>query len=485
MRARLPRTPSRHPAPRAAVALTAVSAILAVAAAPALAAPVVSGEFDLPAAPGQLAPGPDGNVWITIGGFDLARVTPDGTVTTFDVPGVVGFAGVTAGPDGNLWGTYTGGVARIPPGDPTTATTFPIAGLATPRTVVTSSDGNLWTASGDRVFRISPANPAAATSFLVPDLDPRGLAAASDNHVWVADFGGTTNGRLIRVAPDGSFTATPTGGGVMDVAGGPGGAVGFTNPLADPQFVGQLPLGGPLLTSPAPGADPTGIDYAADGAFWTANFNANQLGRLAPDGSYTALAGLSPSSGPRHLTAGPDGRTLWVGLETAEKVARVTGIEPPPSGGGGGGGGGGGVPLPPVDRTAPRILRLAASPTRFRAGQRLRVPRPGRAGVATRVTVALDEPASVRLQLLRLRDGYRAGGRCRVGRAPSAKAKRCVREQSVQVRTLRVSGIRRITVTGRVGKRTLPAGRYRLRATATDAAGNRSAARTIALRIVR
>ncbi len=469
------------------LAAATVTATL-VGAVPATSAPTITGEYPLSDKPVRLATGPDGNVWATIGGVnDVARVRPDGTVTEFDLPGVAGPTGVTTGPDGNLWLTVAGAVARVPPLDPGATTTFAIPGLV-PREIVTGPDGNLWTTNGDRVLRIPPGNPAAATSFVVPDLDPRGIAASADGQLWIADFGGTTNGRVIRMAPDGTYTAIPTGGGVMDVATLPGGAVGFTNPLADPQFVGRLAPDGELRTQPTPGADPFGIAGAIDGAFWTANFAEHTLGRIGPDGSYTTLGGLSAGSGPRYLTAGPDGTTLWVGLENAERIARVSGIEPPPSGGGGGDGP---SPTPPADRrapadrTAPRILRLSAFPTRFRAGPRLRAQRAGRTGVATRVTVAVDERSTVRMQLLRVRDGYRSGGRCRVGRAPSATATRCVREQSVQVRTFRVSGTRRIIVTGRVGKRSLSPGRYRLRVVATDAAGNRSTARTISLRIVR
>jgi hypothetical protein len=51
---------------------------------------------------------------------------------------------------------------------------------------------------------------------------------------------------------------------------------------------------------------------------------------LAPDGTTTKLTGFSVSGnvGPRKITTGPN-NTLWVTLDTQEKVARVSGVEPP------------------------------------------------------------------------------------------------------------------------------------------------------------
>ena len=53
-------------------------------------------------------------------------------------------------------------------------------------------------------------------------------------------------------------------------------------------------------------------------------FGANDLLRLTTGGQQTKLTGFSAAAGPRYLTKGP-GNTLWVGLETKQKVARITG----------------------------------------------------------------------------------------------------------------------------------------------------------------
>ena len=77
-------------------------------------------------------------------------------------------------------------------------------------------------------------------------------------------------------------------------------------------------------------SDPFGITFAPDGAYWVARSQANDLLRLTPSGQTTTLTGFAPSGGvgPRKIATGPD-NTLWVTLDTPEKVARVTGVTPP------------------------------------------------------------------------------------------------------------------------------------------------------------
>ena len=73
--------------------LTTILATLAAAVllpAVATAAPAVNGEFPVTEKPGQLTQGPDGNVWVVLGGptKDLAKITPAGGVTEYDAPDI-------------------------------------------------------------------------------------------------------------------------------------------------------------------------------------------------------------------------------------------------------------------------------------------------------------------------------------------------------------------------------------------------------------
>ena len=53
------------------------------------------------------------------------------------------------------------------------------------------------------------------------------------------------------------------------------------------------------------------------------------------------------------------------------------------------------------------------------------------------------------------------------------------------LRANRAAGANRIAFSGQIGRRALKRGRYRARLVATDAAGNRSSARTVRFRVKR
>ncbi len=144
-------------------------------------------------------------------------------------------------------------------------------------------------------------------------------------------------------------------------------------------------------------------------------------------------------------------------------TARVTihDVDPGTGGGGGGAGGGGGGGLDPViDSDPPVVARVSLAPTPFSVARRATAVSAAR-GTVIRYT--LSEPAAVALRFYRARTGRRVGTLRRAGR----------------------TGRNRVAFSGRIGRRALRPGRYRLRLTAVDAAGNRSVTRTRRFRIVR
>lgn len=441
---------------------TAALAAAALTPAAAAAAPAVDGTFDLPGRPAHLTLGPDGNVWVALESAtaDFAKVEPDGRVTGYDSPQVLNPKGIDASLDGRLWVTQIGGVAHFTPADPVGARSVPIVGINDPRGIALGHDGNLWTASSDQVYRIAD-DDGRFTSFRVDGMGARGIAAGADRNMYIADFGGQ---RVVGLTTAGVVARTyRANGGPQEVAAGPGNQIAFSDPTAVPQQLGRFTTpDGPVLTTDVQGTDPFGIVFAVDDAYWAANFATSTLSRMTPDGSVTTLTGLPGASGPRYLTQGA-GSTLWVGLESARKVARVTGVVAPPAGGGGGGQG--------ADTTAPALSRLALA-------RRLRL---GRAG-GLRVT--LSEAATLTLRFERKLPGRRKAGRCvKPRRAP--KAKRCARyvKRGVQLRSVQ-QGANRERVGGRIGRRVLPVGRYRVTIVAKDAAGNVSKPAKRTLRIV-
>jgi streptogramin lyase len=407
----------------------------------ALAAPAVTGEFDLGEVPQYLTLGPDGNMWVALEGSDIARVAPDGTVKTFTVPEINTPKGITTGPDANLWVTQINGVVRFSPADPeNTGTKFEILLIGAPQAITAGPDGNLWTASQDNLFRITPAG--VSTPFPITGMGARGITVGADGRLYVADF---TGQRIVGVTTDGDPTFHPTGGGPQDVARGPapGLPVAYTNPSDEVGFVNAA---GDVQKVDVTGTDPTGLTLGDDGANWIANFPTSTLTRLAPDRTVTTLTGFSANSGPRRIATGTGG-TLWVGLETAKKIARVSGVEAPPP-----------PPEPqpqPVPQPPPQPVVDTAPPAVTRIGLARRIRR-GRAPV---VRFTLSEPAKVTVTVARRR-GHRF---VRVARKTVALA----------------AGARRIKL------RTLKLGRYRLSIVARDAAGNRAQPIVRSFRVVR
>ena len=100
----------------------------AVIASAASAAPVVNGEFALPAgetpplADNEIVEGPDGNMWVTTETNSVVRIRPNGSMTAF--PLAADAFGITVGPDNNLWASQAIGVVKD---------RSPATGTATPR----------------------------------------------------------------------------------------------------------------------------------------------------------------------------------------------------------------------------------------------------------------------------------------------------------------------------------------------------------------
>lgn len=136
-------------------------------------------------------------------------------------------------------------------------------------------------------------------------------------------------------------------------------------------------------------------------------------------------------------------------------------------------------PPPPAarDTVAPALSRLSISPRRFRARWRWR---------GARIRWRLSEPARMTLRIERVRGGYRRGKRCVARRPHSRHVRRCTRyvRAATLVRTAR-AGFTTVRFRGVPHRRRLHPGRYRLTASARDAAGNRSKPKRVRFTILR
>ena len=323
---------------RASRAIASVLVALAAAAAlsaQASAAPAVDGEFAIAGGVGtdnDIIEGPDGNMWVTLENANgVARITPAGAVTEFPLANTA--FGIAVGPDNNVWVSTTIGVIKVPPGDPGNPTAYDV-GLTDGRGIVAGPDGKMWVAGTNQLVSFGLADPEGTDdSTAIAGLAPHGMGVGSDGLLWIADG----NGRVISATAAATPTVTPydiqidASGGAQGVAGGPNGQVAYAAPTTDPQTVGRITPGGTPLKTELTASDPFGVTFAPDGAYWFARSQANDLLRLTPDGQTSMLTGFAPSGGvgPRKVATGPN-NTLWVTLDTPEKVARVTGVQAPP-----------------------------------------------------------------------------------------------------------------------------------------------------------
>ena len=121
----------------------------------------------------------------------------------------------------------------------------------------------------------------------------------------------------------------------------------------------------------------------------------------------------------------------------------------------------------------------------FRVGP----PAPVTSAAAPRGThfrYALSEAAAMSIAIEQRASGRRVGRRCRPATRRLRKRPRCTRWASRGTLSAQAAaGGNATPFSGRVGRRALRPGSYRARLRATDAAGNRSGERRVALRVVR
>lgn len=130
--------------------------------------------FQTTGSPRGITPGPDGNLWFTQPGFDrVARITPDGTITEFNLPSEESNpTEITSGPDGKIWFAETGGYL-------------------------------LGEEPGNRIGRLDPAGSNAEIQsslreFTLPSTrsSPAGITSGPDGAIWFTQANGNRIGRI-------------------------------------------------------------------------------------------------------------------------------------------------------------------------------------------------------------------------------------------------------------------------------------------------
>jgi streptogramin lyase len=268
--------------------------------------------------------GPDGNIWVCNYLADaIARITPDGSITEFKLPGGGGKPlNIVAGPDGALWFTdETGKIGRI-----TTSGTITEIGLPAgmqPNGIAAGRDGNLW-------FTETAADGTSKVGRLIPEgsygefalrrgIQGINIIAGPDGNLWLT----TSRSGIVRLSPDG--TVTELGGpAAQGIALGPDGNVWFSSM----DSIGRITPAGVVTTYPIPATDSGGIRlnasaiaFTPDGHLWLVDFQHQHIGEV----DISKLTTCSPPSPPPTNPAPPTGGRTAV-TDTAPARAGATAV---------------------------------------------------------------------------------------------------------------------------------------------------------------
>ena len=142
---------------------------------------------------------------------------------------------------------------------------------------------------------VGTLGPGILGSKNVGATDLRGLAAAPDGSVWIAE---PSADRIWHFTPNGTYTAIDVSGQPTEVAIGRDGNPWFTQYTGNK--IGRINADGSIseFTVPTPNSGPYGITFGGDGNIWFTEFNGNNVGRITPTGDfheYPLTAGAFPS----------------------------------------------------------------------------------------------------------------------------------------------------------------------------------------------
>jgi streptogramin lyase len=425
-------------------------------------------EYILPnpdSGPLDIVAGPDGALWFTEGdGNRIGRITTTGTISEFPVPTPdSGPEGITLGPDGNLWFTEAnvGNVARITPSG--SITEFPVPTPdSEPVGIAAGADGRVWFTelSGNQIGRITldppGAETGAATSITTTSAVLTGTVDANASATTYRFEYGTTT------AYGSSTPITSAGAGDAPVAVnaqlsnlGPGVTYHYrlvaTSPVgtsfgADRTFTAVAPP--PPELPPAPPPPPP--QPAPVGG--PPRLTAGPITRIRPT-TATINATLNPN-GVATSYAAECGRSTRYGTRTSPQDAGAGTSDQAISVGLSG--------LRPRTRYHCRLVATNAAGTAFGADRTFRTPARLRLVFPRRVSVAAEQPITLRYRSTAAAEIV--GELVRAGSRRAAAATRQVRAQAKR-------GVNRLRL------RALEAGRYRLTVRARTRDGQRATRR--------
>jgi streptogramin lyase len=279
-----------------------------------------------------IAAGRDGNVWFTESAASkVARITPEGIVTEFTVPGGINSLGrLVAGPDGRVWFIeyLTGSckIAAITTSAPNAIVEYDLPVGSSAQDVAVGSDDNIWFTDSlaSKVGRMTTAG--AVTEFsLPPGHSVSFITPGPDGNLWFREGNLAGASNIARITPAGVITIVAPGVGTANggLTVGPDNNIWFVQAEA----VGRLTVNGAYskfqLNSAGAGlglAGPGFIVTGPDGNLWLTTY-ASRIFRITIDGVVTEFP--IPFSGTAAITPGPGDGSLWF-TEVANRIGRLT-----------------------------------------------------------------------------------------------------------------------------------------------------------------
>jgi streptogramin lyase len=256
--------------------------------------PVPGAEVDMP-----LTAGPDGNLWFALApslngsqnDVIVGKITPAGAVTEFPVPDTSGLPffvdEIVSGPGGEVWFGMNG---TSPAGQPE------------------SFIGQVTTAGAIKIFPVSASGP---------DKQLFSLAAGPDGNLWFTESFGGDSEDVGRMTPNGVVTHFATPGHIS-------GAVVASGPSGNLVLLGQNPGGqnevfrvstaGGITRFKIPAAISSVFSNyvsSADGSVWFADIPGVTIGRITASGPARAYNLIKAIGRGIHdfesMALGPDG----------------------------------------------------------------------------------------------------------------------------------------------------------------------------------
>jgi virginiamycin B lyase len=261
-----------------------------------------------PTADADFAFGPDGNIWLSTTTGDIAEITPQGVllhdypIPSVSPPGIPG-AGcqITMGPDGNVWyiEPYTNDlIGRLTPDGQITEFAVPgnVLGNHGAAQIITGPDGKLWFTATDNNYVGSITTAGAIQTFSIPDDSPRGLTKGPDGNLWMTAADNGSSNEILRVNTQGQLTGQfpiPTTNSIAyGMTVGSDGALWFTE--SGSNQIGRITTDGNITEIPVPtGQISNTITKGHDGNIWFSEYNSDSIGELVLQTATTTTVAAS------------------------------------------------------------------------------------------------------------------------------------------------------------------------------------------------